>query len=63
MGTISLGVGRAFLVILGSILLALGAIGLLVPVIPGFVFLVAGVYLIARAWKKHAARVEQGGPQ
>jgi uncharacterized membrane protein YbaN (DUF454 family) len=63
MGPISSGVGKAFLVILGCILLAFGIIGLLMPVIPGFIFLVAGVYLIARAWKKHAARVEKGGPQ
>ena len=63
MASISSRILTAFLVVSGSILLVVGVIGLLLPVIPGFVFLIGGAYVISAAWKRYRATVEKGGLQ
>lgn len=49
---------KMLLLTLASLCLLLGVIGLLLPIIPGIVFLVLGAWLLARASSRAAAQLD-----
>jgi uncharacterized membrane protein YbaN (DUF454 family) len=50
----------AFLAVVAVLLILLGIVGVLLPVVPGFLFLIPGVYLLVKVWKRTFPKSEKG---
>jgi uncharacterized membrane protein YbaN (DUF454 family) len=46
--------------IVGLFLILIGIIGLILPVMPGFIFLIPGIYLMTRVWKRVFPKAPRG---
>lgn len=52
-----------FLAVASVLLILLGIVGVLMPVVPGFLFLLPGVYLLVKVWKRVFTKSTKGDLQ
>lgn len=52
---------KTLFVIIGAFCFMIGALGLVLPIIPGIVFILFGAYLVAKVYPEAMARVREWG--